>query len=118
MGDRIFIDNLRVRCSVGATERERLIPQDVLIDTSIYLDLRDAASSSDLEGNVNYKEELQRISDFVSKGRFVLLEGLAEGVARLCLSNPKVERVVVKVRKSKYSTEPSIGVEVERTRAR
>ncbi|MDA4122577.1 MAG: dihydroneopterin aldolase [Thaumarchaeota archaeon] len=118
MADRIFIDNLRVRCSVGATEKERLTPQDVLIDASLFLDLREAASSNDLEGNVNYKEELQRISGFVSKGRFVLLEGLAEGVASLCLSNPKVQRVRVRVRKGKYSGEPSIGVEVERTRER
>jgi dihydroneopterin aldolase len=116
MTDRIFVDNLRLSCRVGITPEERRQPQEVLVDVSIFLSLVRAGRSDDVRDTVNYKEVVQRVSLYVSGKEFTLLEGLAEGVVSAVLDAFPVERVVVKVRKAKYSDEPSIGIEVARDR--
>jgi FolB domain-containing protein len=114
--DRISLDNLRLDCRVGVTEEERRSPQKVLLDVGLFLDLARPAASGRLADTVDYREARRQISEFVSGGRFRLLETLAEGVASLVLKNFDADRVTVRVRKEKYSAEPSIGVEIERER--
>lgn len=114
--DTVFIENLRLDCRVGITDEERRQPQKVLVDVTLALDLGPAAATKDLEDTVDYREAKRLFSEFVSAGEFVLLESLAEGVAAIALDRFKVERAVVRVRKEKYSAEPSIGVQVERGR--
>lgn len=118
MNDRIFIENLRVRCRVGLTPEERSHPQDVIVDVSLFLSLQRALESDSVGDSINYKEVMERISTFVSGKEFVLLEGLAGAVTEELLRASPVERVRLRVRKSKYTTEPSIGVELEREKAR
>jgi 7,8-dihydroneopterin aldolase/epimerase/oxygenase len=112
--DTIFIENLRLDCRVGVTADERRQPQKVLLDVRLALDLRRAAASQRIEDTVDYREAKLQFSQFVSGGEFVLLESLAEGIASLALNKFKAERVVVRVRKEKYSTEQSIGIEIQR----
>ena len=114
--DRIFIDNLRLDCLIGVTDEERHHPQKVLVDVSLYFDLSSAAVSEKIEDTVDYREARSQISQFVSNGEFHLLESLAEGIASLALDKFEIERVVVRVRKEKYSAEPSVGIEIERER--
>ena len=117
MNDRIFLDAVRVHCKIGITSKERAEPQDVLIDVSLFMDLARAGVSDELGATVNYRAALDEVSRFASSKEFVLLEGLAEGVASLAINKFGVQKVRVRVRKAKYSVEPSIGVEIERERA-
>lgn len=114
--DTVFIESLRLDCRVGVTDEERRLPQKVLVDVILTLDLSRAAASKQIEDTVDYREAKRQFSQFVSSGEFVLLESLAEGVAALALDRFEVERVVVRVRKAKYEAEPSIGIEIERGR--
>ena len=114
MPDRIFIENLRLSCRVGLSPAERGRPQDVLVDLNVFLDLERAGKTDSVEHSVNYRELRERVSAFVSGEEFGLLESLAEGIAEISLQSPRVERVTVRVRKGKYSGEPSIGVEISR----
>ncbi len=114
MTDRIFIENLRLRCRIGITPSERRHQQDVLVDLNVFVNLSRAGKSDDVKDSVNYREVRERVSEFISGNEFGLLETLAEGVADLLLEYPPVERVLVRVRKGKYSAEPSIGVEISR----
>lgn len=115
--DRVFIENLRLDCKVGVSGEERRLPQKVILDASLFLDLSRPAASGDVGETVDYREAKREISECVSRGEFGLLESLAEGVASLLLTRfERAERVVVKVRKEKYSVEPSIGVEIARDR--
>jgi dihydroneopterin aldolase len=114
--DTLFIENLRLDCTVGVTAEERRRPQKVLVDVTLTLDLSRAAASKAIGDTVDYREAKRQFSEFVSNGEFVLLESLAEGIASLALDKFEVERVVVRVRKEKYSVEPSIGIEIERGR--
>ena len=115
MADRIFVENLHLRCRIGVTEEERRDPQEVVVDASVYLDLSLAGRSNDLRDTIDYKKYVESITGLVEAGPFVLLEGLAAGIATMSMGWG-ADRVVVRVRKGKYSSEPSIGVEIERTR--
>ena len=116
MVDRIFIDNLRLKCRVGATDEERKVLQEVLVNISLTVGLGRAGASDNLDDTIDYRDAMERISQFVAGREFKLLESLAEGIAALALKNAGVERVTVQARKVKYSNEPSIGIEIERSR--
>ena len=116
MNDRIFLDNLRLKCRIGITDEERREPQEVMADISLFVNLKRAGTSDSLDDTVNYREAMTNVLQSVSNREFNLLESLAEGIAALALETSRVERVVVKVRKAKYSREPSIGIEIERSR--
>jgi 7,8-dihydroneopterin aldolase/epimerase/oxygenase len=116
MTDRIFVDNLRLSCRVGITAEERLKTQEVMLDVSLFLSLAPAGASDSVNDTVNYKALMERISNFVSSKEFNLLESLAEGVAVAVLEDFSVDRMTVRVRKTKYSVEPSVGIEIARDR--
>jgi dihydroneopterin aldolase len=102
---------------VGIRPEEREKPQEVLLDVSLFLGLSGSGGGEEMARTVNYRQVMDGVSRFVSEGEFKLLEGLAEGVASLVLGTfPLVERVRVRARKAKYSVEPSMGVELERSR--
>lgn len=112
--DRIFLNNIRMKCRVGTTAEERSEPQDVLVDVQLSLSLRLAGETDSLGETVDYRDVLERARAFASSREFILLEGLAEGLAAAVLGVPRARRAVVRVRKAKYSGEPDIGVEIER----
>jgi 7,8-dihydroneopterin aldolase/epimerase/oxygenase len=114
--DKIFIDNLVIPCRVGITEKERSRRQALLVDLYVFRDLKDAGISDDPEKTSSYSEISENVFSFVSKGEFKLLESIAEGISSLLLKNPLVVKVKVRVRKKKYSSIPSIGIEITRTR--
>ena len=116
MADKIFIKNLSVSCRVGIAESERRRRQSVIVDVCIFLDLRGAGISDDLKKTLSYSEIRKNVFDFASKGEFKLLESIAEGIASLLLQNDAATKVNVSVRKKKYATHPSIGIEITRTR--
>ena len=70
MVDRIFIENLRLKCRIGVTDDERREPQDVIIDVSLFRSLERAAITNSLDDTLNYREAMERISDFVTSGQF------------------------------------------------
>ena len=112
--DRIFIDNLRVRCRIGVGEDERRETQEVLVDVSLYGSLDRPGISGNMDDTINYREVMERVTEFVSGGEFNLLESMASGVASMIIDRYRVDSVSVRARKAKFSNEPSIGVEIER----
>jgi dihydroneopterin aldolase len=116
LNDRIFVDNLRLSCRIGITPEERKEPQEVLVDVSLSISLAVPGKSDSLSDSLDYRQILQRVSTYGSSREFTLIEGLAEGIASLMLETFPADRVSVRVRKAKYSSEPSIGVELVRDR--
>lgn len=95
---------------------ERQEPQEVLVDISVALDLSPAGRADDLSSTVDYVRLMNEASAVASQGEYVLLEGFAETLAAAALTFPNVQRVRLRVRKAKYSSAPSVGVEIERGR--
>jgi len=112
MSDLIYIHGLKVDAQIGIYEWEQRIRQTLIFD----LDLT-VTKPFNFDGNlqVDYGQVAARITDFVSKGSFVLLETLAEEITTLILREFKVKNVRLKI--SKLAIIPNareVGVIIER----
>ncbi|MCJ7708081.1 MAG: dihydroneopterin aldolase [Anaerolineales bacterium] len=116
--DCIEIKDLLLRGIVGINDWEREKPQDILVNITLFADLRRAGASDDLTDSVNYRTLTKQIITHVeSVGRFTV-EALAADVARLCLETPGVQRARVRIEKpGALRFARSVGVEIERTAA-
>ncbi len=97
--DRIHIRDLHVRCIVGIYPYEREEKQDVILNLTLYADLRKACQSDNIADTVDYKRLKKQVLDMVQNSAFYLIERLAEEVARMALGAPGVQRVTVSVDK-------------------
>jgi len=116
--DRIEIQDLLLRGVIGINDWERDKPQDILVNITLFADLRPAGSSDAIGDTVNYRTLTKQIIAHVeSAGRYTV-EALAADVARLCVQTPGVVRARVRVEKpGALRFARSVGVEIERTAA-
>ena len=117
--DCITISDLAVVCVIGVDGWERRLPQTLLVDVSLQLDLARAGATDDLSATVDYRELCGRIVDEMSGTQYRLLEAFAEHVARICLDARLVDSVTVSVRKPGALAgfgDANVAVEVTRHR--
>lgn len=115
--DRIHIRDLLVRCVLGIYPEERREKQDVVINMTLFADLRNACVSDRIEDTVDYKEIKKGVLAMAENSAYYLVERLAEEVAAVALESPSVQRVDVTVDKLgalRYAR--SVAVEISRTR--
>lgn len=99
MSDRICLTGLRVRGHHGVLAQERRDGQDFLVDVALSLELSPAAVSDDLTDTVDYGALAERLAAVVAGEPIQLLETLADRLAAVCLSDPRVGRAEVTVHK-------------------
>ncbi len=115
--DRILISDLAARCIIGVNEEERREKQDVLINLALEADLSEACRSDRFEDTIDYRSLKKRIVNLVEGSRYYLVEALAEAVAGICLSDPKVVEARVRVEKpSALRFARTVGIEITRSR--
>jgi FolB domain-containing protein len=113
--DRILIRDLLVRGIVGVNEEERRERQDVLINLEMWVDTRPAAAGDDLALSVNYRSVAKRLVAHVEGGRPLLVERLADELARIVLTEFPVSRLRLRVEKpGALRFAQSVGLEIER----
>jgi FolB domain-containing protein len=114
--DRIEIKDLLLRGIIGINDWEREKEQDILLNITLFTDLRRAGASDAIADTVNYRTLTKKVIDHVkSVGRFTV-EALATDVARLCVEEPGVLRARVRIEKpGALRFARSVGVEIERT---
>lgn len=113
--DRILITDLRLRGIIGVNPTERETPQDLLVNLTLFVDLRKAGQSDDLNDTVSYSAVAKKVRAHVESAQRFTVETLAEDLARICLSFPGVERARVRVEKpAAVSGAAGAGVEIER----
>ena len=115
--DKIYIRDLAVRCIIGVNQDERTEKQDVIINVILFTDTRKAGKTDLLEDSVDYKKVNKTILSLVEKSEFLLIEKLAEEIAKVCLDDSKVQKVNVTIDKPgalRYTR--SVAVEIVRTR--
>lgn len=99
MSDVLRLTGLRVRGLHGVLPEERRDGQDFVVDAVLHLDLRPAAASDDVADTVHYGELAERLAAVVAGEPVDLIETLAERLAQVCLSDPRVQRAEVTVHK-------------------
>ena len=115
--DQIIIRDLLARGIIGVNDREREKPQDILINIILFADLRQAGETDDLNHSVSYRTIAKKIQLHAEVSARLTVEALAADLAKICLEDPLVERVRVRVEKpGAVRFTRSVGVEVERSR--
>ena len=115
--DKVFIKDLSVRGIIGINDWEREKPQEILINIEMVADLYQAGQTDDVADSVNYRTVAKKVQQHAETARRLTVEALAADLARLCLEETEVLRVVVRVEKpGAVRFARSVGVEIERTR--
>ena len=113
--DRILIKDLLVQGIIGINDLEREHPQDILVNITLFVDLKNAGETDNLADTVNYSTVTQKVQDFVKNAHRFTVEALASDLARVCLDEPGVLKVLIRVEKpGAVQNTKSVGVEIER----
>jgi FolB domain-containing protein len=114
--DKVFIKDLLVRGIIGINDWEREKIQDILINITVFTDTGTAAVSDDLADCVDYRALAKKAQSHAeTAGRFTV-EALANDIARICLEQKGVNKVIVRVEKpGAVRFAKSVGVEIERS---
>lgn len=97
--DSITLSGLRVQAHHGVFEQERRDGQEFVIDLTVWLDTRTAASCDELAATVHYGALAVDVADAVRRDPVDLIETLAQRIADVALERPAAARVRVTVHK-------------------
>ena len=115
--DKVFIKNLLVRGIIGVNDWERKRLQDILINITLFTDTRRAAETDDINDCVNYSTVSKKVQAHAESAERLTVEALANDLAKICLEEKDVQKVVVRVEKpGAVRFAESVGVEIERSR--
>jgi len=117
--DRLELLGLEVACVIGDRPEERSREQWLAVDVSRACELAPAAASDALRDTVDYAALATAIRRALRAARCQMIERAAECVAGVCLADPRVRDVRVRVEKA--GAVPGLraaAVVIERTNAR
>ena len=107
MADRIELRGLRIHGRHGVFEHERDNGQEFVVDLTLWIDLRMAATSDDLADTVDYGALAQRVHDIVAGEPRNLIETVGGQIADDIMDDDRVAACEVVVHK------PSAPIPVE-----
>jgi dihydroneopterin aldolase len=118
--DRIILEGMTFYGYHGARPEERALGQRFVVDLEVGADLRAAGRGDDLAQTINYSELYRATREVLEGEPLLLLEAVAERVARRALAHERALWARVRVRKPGVAIEGSIlaasAVEVLRRR--
>lgn len=115
--DRISISGLRLRCIIGFNAEERREKQDVVIDMTLFTDLRKGGDTDNPDDILNYRTVNKAVIRHVEASEYNTLEALASSIARLAIMEHGVPRLAVTVQKpGALRFTDTVSVTIERTR--
>jgi dihydroneopterin aldolase len=115
--DKIAIQGISVLGHHGVGEAEREVGQRLAIDVEMWLDLGAAVATDDIRKTVNYEAVADLVAKAAGEEEFLLLESLADEIARRILAKFAPATVTVRVRKANLpiaTRVASVEVEVKR----
>lgn len=83
--DIVYIRDMRVDTIIGIFEWEREVRQTVSLDLEMAADIRRAAETDDIQYALDYKAVSKRLIAFIEQSHYLLVERLAEDVARIVM---------------------------------
>ena len=113
--DIVYIRQLKIETVIGIFDWEREIKQTVCLDLDMAVDITKAALQEDIDSTVSYKTVSDYLLEFVAKSEFLLVETMAEEIAKLMLSEFGISWVRLRVGKPGAIKEAAdVGVLIER----
>ena len=115
--DKTFIKDLLVRGIIGIRDWEREKPQDILINITVFSDTTRAAETDDIADCLDYSSLAKKVQAHAETATRLTVEALANDLAKICLNENGVQKVIVRVEKpGAVRFAKSVGVEIERSR--
>ncbi len=116
--DRIHITDLSVSGILGINPDERVNPQEILVNATLWADTRPASISDDIEDAVNYRTITKRLIAHIERGEPMLVERLVAELAEICFeSDERIEAGEMTVEKpGALRHARSVGITIRRTR--
>ena len=99
MSDSIQVNGIRAYGYVGYLPEERVLGQWFEVDLTLWLDLKPAGDSDNIEDTVDYREAIAAVKELIVTSKFDLVEKLISAIADRVLIIEKVDRVCVKLSK-------------------
>lgn len=119
--DKIIMENMGFYGYHGVLEQEKTIGQKFFVDAYLYLPLKKAGETDDLNFSVSYADVYLAIKNIVTEEKFNLLEALAEKICSEVLSSfQDVQKITVRIKKPEAPVAgifDYFGVEMERERS-
>ncbi|MCS5587606.1 MAG: dihydroneopterin aldolase [Porticoccaceae bacterium] len=113
--DIVYIRDLRIETIIGIYDWEREVKQTVSLNLEMAHDIRKAAETDDIQYALNYKSIAKRLIDFVEQSEFMLVERMAEEVARIVLEEFSVPWLKLRVSKpGALRSSEDVGILIER----
>jgi dihydroneopterin aldolase/D-erythro-7,8-dihydroneopterin triphosphate epimerase len=118
--DRIHIKDLVVPGILGIKPDERINPQDILVNATLWADTRPASVTDDIDDAVNYRTVTKRLIAHIEQGEPMLVERLVAELVDLCFeSDDRITAVEMTVEKpGALRHARSVGITIHRTRER
>lgn len=116
--DQIHIRDLLVHAIIGINPDERVTPQDVLVNVTLFVDTRAAGVSDDMNDSVNYSTITKAMKAHIETAEPGLVERLVADLARICFeTDGRIEAVEITAEKPGAVTfTRSVGVTIRRDR--
>jgi FolB domain-containing protein len=115
--DKVIIKDLLVRGIIGVNDWERKRAQDILINVTLFTDTRRSGETDSIADCVDYSKMSKRLQAHAESAARLTVEALANDLAKLCLEDKAVMRVILRVEKpGAVRFARSVGVEIERSR--
>ncbi|ACR10696.1 dihydroneopterin aldolase [Teredinibacter turnerae] len=113
--DIVFINDLRIETIIGIYDWEREVRQTVSLDLEMAHDISQAAATDDIQYALNYKAVAKRLISFVGDAQFLLVERMAEEVARVVMEEFNVPWLRLTVSKpGALRGSRDVGIRIER----
>ena len=113
--DKIIITDLRATGIIGVKSPERDQPQTLLVNITLYTDLKSAGSTDRIEDTVSYSTVAKSVLARVAETQFHTLEALAEDLAKMLLTRFGVDAISIRIEKPEFVANTSrVGVEIFR----
>jgi len=113
--DIVYIRDLRIETIIGIYDWEREVKQTLSLNLEMAHDIRKAAETDDIQYALNYKSIAKRLIDFVGQSEFMLVERMAEEVARIVLEEFSVPWLKLRVSKpGALRGSKDVGILIER----
>ncbi len=113
--DIIFLRGLQIETIIGIYDWERKTKQMIVLDLEMATDIREAAKADDIEYTVDYKAVSKRLITFIERSEFLLVETLAEHIAKIIIDEFDVPWLKLTVnKKGAIRGATDVGIVMER----
>lgn len=98
---KIGFEELKVaNIIIGMEPYERIVPQDILVDLKVTIDLQKISETNDIASSVNYVKLADLAAKEAREGEYLFIDVLAQEILRQVFADyPQVEEAFIRIQK-------------------